>query len=151
MWYLQELRRRGHCARMKGRRYALWPCGVGGVGVMVMEELCEKMMKVGGVSYRVMTVVVFEEDVMRLICGYVQQYGRGLQGRQCFYYELKGELDMHSAGDLVMCLGDFNGHIGSHADGFMEDIVWLSGILKEECYWSFVLKRNDFRSFHMFP
>ena len=24
---------------------------------------------------------------------------------------------MHSAGDLVMCLGDLNGHIGRHIDG----------------------------------
>ena len=24
---------------------------------------------------------------------------------------------MHSAGDLVMCLGDFHGHIGRHIDG----------------------------------
>ena len=25
---------------------------------------------------------------------------------------------MYSAGDLVMCLGDFNGHIGTQFDGF---------------------------------
>ena len=25
---------------------------------------------------------------------------------------------MHSAGDLVMCLGDINGHVGRHIDGF---------------------------------
>ena len=25
---------------------------------------------------------------------------------------------MHSAGDLAMCLGDINGHIGRHIDGF---------------------------------
>ena len=24
---------------------------------------------------------------------------------------------MHSADDLVMCLGDFNGHVGRHIDG----------------------------------
>ena len=24
---------------------------------------------------------------------------------------------MHSAGDLVMCWGDFNGHVGRHIDG----------------------------------
>ena len=24
---------------------------------------------------------------------------------------------MHYAGDLVMCLGDINGHVGRHADG----------------------------------
>ena len=25
---------------------------------------------------------------------------------------------MHSADDLVMCLGDFNGHVGRYVDGF---------------------------------
>ena len=25
---------------------------------------------------------------------------------------------MHSADDLVLCLGDFNGHVGRHIDGF---------------------------------
>ena len=48
---------------MKGRRYKLWWSGkrdgVGGVGVMVKEELCEKVVEVRMVSDRVMTVVVF--------------------------------------------------------------------------------------------
>ena len=25
---------------------------------------------------------------------------------------------MYSVSDLVMCLGDFNGHVGRHIDGF---------------------------------
>ena len=31
--------------------------------------------------------------------------------KQSFYDELKGEWDMHSIGDLVMCMGDFNRHV----------------------------------------
>ena len=27
-------------------------------------------------------------------------------------------MGIHSADDLVMCLGDFNGHVGRHIDGF---------------------------------
>ena len=50
----------------------LWWSGkrdrVGGVGVMVKKELCGKMVEVRRVSGRVMTVVVFEEDVMKLTC-----------------------------------------------------------------------------------
>ena len=34
------------------------------------------------------------------------------------YDELKCEWDMHSADDLVMCLGGLNGHFGRHIDGF---------------------------------
>ena len=37
--------------------------------------------------------------------------------RQSFYDELRGELDMHSADDSVVCLGDFNGQVGRHIDG----------------------------------
>ena len=41
------------------------------MGVMVKKELCEKVVEVRMVRERVMTVVVaFEEDVLRLICGY---------------------------------------------------------------------------------
>ena len=53
---LQEVRWRGQCAMMlamKGRRHKLWRSGkgdgVGGVGAMVKEELCEKVVEVKGV------------------------------------------------------------------------------------------------------
>ena len=36
--------------------------------------------------------------------------------KNCLYDELKGGWNMHS--DLVMCLGDFNGHAGRDIDGF---------------------------------
>ena len=49
-----------------------------------------------------MTHVIFEEDVLMLICGYAQQSGGS------FNDELKGECDIHSAGDLVIYMGDFN-------------------------------------------
>ena len=68
---------RGKGARMlgmKGRRYKQRQSdkgdGVGGVEAMMKEELCEKVAAVR----RVMTVVVvvFEEDVLRLICGHAR-------------------------------------------------------------------------------
>ena len=68
-------------------------------------------------------VVVFEEDVLRLICGYAPQSGRNLKEKQSFYNELKCEWDMHSADDLVMCLGDINGHVGRHINEF----DWVHG------------------------
>ena len=75
------------------------------------------MVEVGRVSGRVMTLVaVFDEDVLRLICGYSPQGGRSLEENHSIYDELKCEWDMHSVGDLVMCLGDINGHIGRHID-----------------------------------
>ena len=38
--------------------------------------------------------------------------------KNSLYDGLKCEWDMHSAGDVVMSLGEFNGHIGRHIDGF---------------------------------
>ena len=71
---------------------------------MVKEGLCERVVEVGD---RVMTVVVVsEEDVQRLICGYAPQSGRSLEEKQSFYDVLKGEWHIRSAGDLGMCFGD---------------------------------------------
>ena len=50
-------------------------------------------------------VLVFEVEVMRLICGNALECGRRLE-ENCLYlmsWQLKG-----SADDLVMCMGDFN-------------------------------------------
>ena len=75
MCCLSEVRWREQGAKMlviKGGGYKLWWSGkldgVGGVGVMVKEELYEEVVEVGRISVRVMIVVVFEEDVLRLIC-----------------------------------------------------------------------------------
>ena len=52
---------------------------------MVKEELCEKVIEVRRVIDRVMTVViVFEEDVLRLICGYAPQSGKSFEEKQSF-------------------------------------------------------------------
>ena len=57
-------------------------------------------------------------DVLRLICWYAPQSGRSFEEKQCCYDKLKCEWYMHSADVLAMCLGDFNGHICRHIDGF---------------------------------
>ena len=46
-----------------------------------------------------------------------------LAKKQHFCNELKGEWDTHSAGDLAMCLGDINGHVGWHIGG----LDWVPG------------------------
>ena len=80
--------------------------------------LCEKVVDVRRVSNRVITLVVaFEEDMLMLICWYAPQNGRSLEEKQSFYDELKCEWNMHSADDLVMCFGDFNGHVCRHIGG----------------------------------
>ena len=46
--------------------------------------------------------------MLRLICEYAPQNGKSLEEKQSFHDELKGEWDMHSAVDLVICLSDIN-------------------------------------------
>ena len=44
------------------------------MGDIAKDELCEKIVEVGRVNDTVMTVLlVFEEDMLRLICGYALQ------------------------------------------------------------------------------
>ena len=71
-------------------------------------------------------VVAFEEDVSRMICGHVLQSSKGRK-KNTIYYEMKGEWDIHNAEDLVMCLGEFNGHMGRPTDGFHGVHGWYGG------------------------
>ena len=81
---LQKVRWRGQGARFVGcrdRRYKLRWSGnnnrIGGIEILVKEELCEKVVEVRRKSDRVMAMVMaFEEEVIRVICAYPPQVGR---------------------------------------------------------------------------
>ena len=57
--------------------------GFGGVGVMAKEQ-CKNLVEVRSVSDGVVTVVVFEEDVLRLICVYAPQSRRSFEKSSLF-------------------------------------------------------------------
>ena len=61
-----------------------------------------------------------------LIWGYAPQSGQRFE-ENSLCDEQKCESDMHSAGDLAMCLGDINGHTGRHIDG-LDGVHWGHGI-----------------------
>ena len=132
---LQEVRWRGQGARFlgaKGRRYKLWWSGnsegVGGVGVLVTEELCEKVVEVLRKSDRVMTVVMaFEEEVVRILCAYDPQSGRTSAEKERFMMRWRAMWDKKNAGELVLGLGYFNGHVGKWIEGY-EDVQGGFGI-----------------------
>ena len=57
------------------------------------------------VSDRVVSVVfAFDNNVLRLICGYALQRGRGFENNHCFIGEFKRELDMYRADDYLCTL-----------------------------------------------
>ena len=77
--------------------------------------------------------LVFEEEVVRVICAYAPQNGKP-DAEERFYEEMAREWSVANENELV--LGDFNGHVGKCAEGF-EDIHGGYGIGKrnaEECH-----------------
>ena len=123
---IQEVRWRGEGARFMGvkeRRYKFWWSGndarVGGVGILAKEELCSNVVEVRRRSDRVMSMVMMiGKEIMRVICAYGPQCGRSVAEKQRFYDELACEWDLKSNNEMVMGLGDFNGHVGQSVDGF---------------------------------
>ena len=82
------------------------------------EELCEKVVEVWRKSDRVMAMVlVFEKEVVRVICAYAPQLGRSKCKKDQFYNDMASEWDLQSPGEVVLGLGDFNRHVGRWIDG----------------------------------
>ena len=84
---LQEIRWKNKGTRFLGvfgRRFKLWwsgnSSGIGRVGILVKEELCEKVIDVRRKSDRVMVAVLaFRKQVIRVISAYGPQAGRPLK------------------------------------------------------------------------
>ena len=119
---LQEVRWREQGVRfvgVKGRRYKLWwsgnSDGMEAVGVLVKEELCEKVVEVQRKRDRVMAL---EEEVVRITCVYGLQSGRTGAEKEQFYDDLRSEWDLNSISELVLGMGDFNGHVGKRIEGY---------------------------------
>ena len=66
------------------------------------------------------------EDVLRLICGNVQQSG-SVEEKQSLY-ESKNDWNMHSVGILLMVV--------------IESMVKVRRMLKKECYLNFAWRKN---------
>ena len=94
--------------------------GIGGVGILVKEELCEKVIDVRRKSDRVLKVVevAFEKQVARVILAYGPHAGRLLEEKHSFYDELAGEYEQQNPSEMVFGLRDFNGHFGEEIEGF---------------------------------
>ncbi|ESO11454.1 hypothetical protein HELRODRAFT_183148 [Helobdella robusta] len=137
---LQEVRWKGEGTRFvgaKGGRYKLWwkgDDGTGGVGVMVKEELVEKVLEVRRRSNGVIVVVmVFGKVIVRVISGYAPQQSRKEEEKDRFYDDVSDEIGQAGLNEFVVLLGDLNGHVGADADGY--DGVhggWGYGIRNEE-------------------
>ena len=58
---------------------------------------------------------------------YGLQSGRTSVEKECFYDDLRSEWDLHSKGELVLGMGDFNGHVGKRIECY-EDVHGGNGV-----------------------
>ena len=119
--------------------------GFGGVGILVKEEISGNVVEVRRKSDRVMaTVLTLGREVMRVICAYGPQSGRPDAEKVRFYDGMGSEWDLGSSSEIIVFLGDFNGHVGKCAEGF-EGVHGGNGVGKrnaEEDCWSFVMRES---------
>ena len=87
------------------------------MGVLIKEELCENVVEVRRRYDRVMAIgLVLGEEVVKIICAYAPQSGKS-DAEKRFYEEMAREWSMANTIELVLELGDFNGHVGKCAKG----------------------------------
>ena len=122
---IQEMRWRGMGSKFVGsldRRFKLWWSGnedkIGGVGILVREDLCMNVVEINRISDRVMVVVIiFGKKVVRIVCAYAPQRGRSMSEKEKFC-EMGRGCEVENANEVLIFLGGFNGHIGKEVDGF---------------------------------
>ena len=68
---------------------------MGGVGILVKEKLCKKVVEVQRKSDRLMTMMlVFEEEDIKVILACAPQVGRSECKKHQFYNDMVGEWDL---------------------------------------------------------
>ena len=86
--------------------------------------------------------------MIRIICAYGPQSGRPVTEKVRFYVKMASEWDLGSFSEIIVVLGDFNGHVGK-CTGSFEDVhrgtvlgkemhieeVCLSSVMKMSCVW----------------
>ena len=123
---IQEVRWKGQGARFvgaSGRRYKMWwsgnDAGFGGVGILVKEEISGSIVEVGGGSDRVVVIVLaLGGEVMRVVCACGPRGGGPDAERVRFCDEVGSGWDLGSCSEIIVSLGDFDGHVGRCAEGF---------------------------------
>ena len=67
------------------------------------------------------TVLVFEEEVIRVICAYAPQVGRSECKKDDFYNDMASEWNLQNPGEVILGLGNFNRHVEKRIDVFEDD------------------------------
>ncbi|XP_019258340.1 PREDICTED: craniofacial development protein 2-like [Nicotiana attenuata] len=105
--------------------YKLWYSGVlkgkNGVGILVDRELRESVVEVRRVNGRLMSIkLVVRECTLNVVSAYAPQASLDEEVKRCFWEGLDKILRSIPSVERLFIGGDFNGHIGSTADGYGE-------------------------------
>ena len=82
------------------------------------EELYDKVVEIRAVSDRVMSLAIVLEEVVRVVCAYAPQSGKWMEEKGNSYEDLSREWSTHHMSEMIIGMGDHNGHVGSNIDGF---------------------------------
>ena len=127
---LQETRWKGGLASNQSRiltgkdsRYKFYWCGnqngTGGVGILLAERWLEKVFEVLRISDRILVLkMVIGKLAYAFISVYAPQIGLSEDDKDRFYDQLRGAVSKIPASEILIPLGDWNGHVGAVADGF---------------------------------
>ena len=124
---VQETRWKGAGVRMLkgfgGLKYKfIWQGGLDGrndVGLMLLEELMDKVEKVVKVNERLMLVkLVNGKCYVNVISGYAPQVGRNQEEKESFWNGLHNLVQNIKKNETIVISRDMNRHVGKESDGY---------------------------------
>ena len=103
--------------------YQLYWCGnargLGGVGILLAEKWTDKVFEVKRFNDRVMLLkLIVGNAVVTFISVYAPQAGLPEAVKAQFYDQLQAVCMNIPSTEVLICLGDWNGHVGAAADGY---------------------------------
>ena len=114
------------------------------VGILVKEKISGNVVEVRRKSNRVTAIALtLGREVMRITCAYGLQSGKSIAEKVRFYDEMGSESDLGSSSEIIVSLGDFNGHVWKCAESFegVHGGIVLGKEIHKDC-WSFVMKES---------
>lgn len=91
----------------------------GGVGILVADKWKEKIVEVVRVTDRIMYLkLMVGEELVTFVSIYAPQSGLSSKCKEEFYEDLQCVFSKLNPNDKVYACGDWNGHVGSKADGY---------------------------------
>ena len=106
-------------------KYKIWYSGnkdgIGGVGILVQNDLVERVLEVVRYSDRLMKVIILlGKTICHVFSAYTPQTGRPAQEKEDFWERFEEEVARVPGTEGLFVGGDLNGHVGAERDGYEE-------------------------------